>query len=94
VFEHLNTQGREIIGKLCAGRSVELRGRAAGPFGDGERQVLRPLALYLSGLGTLIDSIEEAGIDELSAELRVLMPAREQHIRFGKNANLIHVLSV
>ena len=58
MFEHLNTQGREIIGKLCAGRSVERRGRTAGPFGDGERQVLRPLALYLSGLGTLIDSIE------------------------------------
>ena len=42
---------------------------------------------------TPIDSIQKTGIDELGAELHVLMPARVPHIRFGKNADLIHVLS-
>lgn len=42
---------------------------------------------------TQIESIEEAGIDELDAELHLLMPARVSHVRFGKDVKLIHILS-
>lgn len=42
---------------------------------------------------TPIGSITETGIDELDAELHLLMPARVSHIRFGKDTKLIHILS-
>ncbi len=40
-----------------------------------------------------IETLGDAGIDELDGELHILMPARVGHLRFGKNAELIHVLS-
>jgi len=40
-----------------------------------------------------IRSISEAGINELDAELHLLMPARIGHIRFGKDAELLRVFS-
>jgi len=42
---------------------------------------------------TAIESIREAGIDELDAELNLVMPARLPHIRFGKDAELLRILS-
>ena len=42
---------------------------------------------------TSIRSISEAGVDELDAELHLLMPARVGHIRFGKDAELLRVFS-
>jgi len=41
---------------------------------------------------TQISNIQEAGIDELDAELHLLMPARMSHLRFGKNPDLVHLL--
>lgn len=40
-----------------------------------------------------LKNISEAGIDELDAELRVLMPAKVTHMQFGKNADLIRLLA-
>ena len=40
-----------------------------------------------------IRSISEAGVDELDAELHLLMPARIGHIRFGKETELLRVFS-
>ncbi|MBE3143763.1 MAG: hypothetical protein IMZ61_07560, partial [Planctomycetes bacterium] len=40
-----------------------------------------------------IHSLEELGISELDAELRVLMPARVPHLKFGKNSDLIGVFT-
>lgn len=42
---------------------------------------------------TSIGSIAETDIDELDAELNILMPARVSHIRFGKDTKLIHILA-
>jgi len=42
---------------------------------------------------TPIGNISEIGISELDAELHLIMPARVAHIRFGKDTNLIHILS-
>ncbi len=40
-----------------------------------------------------IGSIQEADIDELDAELNLLMPARISHISFGRDAELIRIFS-
>ena len=40
-----------------------------------------------------IQNIREAGIDDLDCEMRVLMPARVSHMKFGKNPDLIHLLA-
>ena len=40
-----------------------------------------------------ITSLDEAGLDELDTELHFLMPARLGHLRFGKDATVIRVLS-
>ena len=40
-----------------------------------------------------IRSISEAGVDELDAELRLLMPARVGQIRFGKDTEMIKIFS-
>lgn len=42
---------------------------------------------------TSIRSTSETGVDELDAELHLLMPARVGHIRFGKDAELLRVFS-
>jgi hypothetical protein len=42
---------------------------------------------------TPIESLREAGIDELDAELNLVMPARLPHIRFGKDVELLRILS-
>lgn len=42
---------------------------------------------------TPVESIEKVRIDELDAELNLIMPARLPHIRFGKDAELIRILS-
>lgn len=39
-----------------------------------------------------ITKIGEAGIDELDAELHLLMPAKVSHLWFGKNPDLVHLL--
>jgi recombinational DNA repair ATPase RecF len=41
----------------------------------------------------LIKNTGEAGIDELDAELHLLMPAKVSHLRFGKNPELIRLLA-
>jgi len=42
---------------------------------------------------TSIGGVGEAGVDELGAELHLLMPARVGHIRFGKDTALVHIFS-
>ena len=42
---------------------------------------------------TSIGCMAEGGIDELDAELHLLMPARMGHIRFGKDTELLRVFS-
>ena len=42
---------------------------------------------------TSIESINEAGISEIDAELHILMPARVPYLRFGKESDFIKVLS-
>jgi len=40
-----------------------------------------------------ISGVEEIGIDEVDAELHLLMPARVSHLKFGKNPDLVHLLA-
>lgn len=40
-----------------------------------------------------ISSVEEIGIDEVDAELHLLMPAKVSHLKFGKNPDLVHLLA-
>jgi len=42
---------------------------------------------------TLISGVGEVGVDELDAELRLLMPARVGHIRFGKDTEMLRIFS-
>jgi len=40
-----------------------------------------------------ICSVMEIGIDEVDAELHLLMPAKVSHLKFGKNPDLVHLLA-
>jgi hypothetical protein len=40
-----------------------------------------------------ICSVVEIGIDEVDAELHLLMPAKVSHLKFGKNPDLVHLLA-
>jgi len=40
-----------------------------------------------------VSSIREIGIDEIDAELHLLMPAKISYMRFGKNPDLVHLLA-
>ncbi len=40
-----------------------------------------------------ISNIEEIGIDEVDAELHLLMPAKISYLKFGKNPDLVHLLA-
>jgi hypothetical protein len=40
-----------------------------------------------------ISSIIELGINEIDAELHLLMPAKIAHLKFGKNPDLVHLLA-
>jgi SOS-response transcriptional repressor LexA len=42
---------------------------------------------------TRIATLDQIGVEELDAELHLLMPARLGHLRFGKDATVVHVLS-
>jgi SOS-response transcriptional repressor LexA len=42
---------------------------------------------------TNIAGLDETGVEELDAELHLLMPARLGHLRFGKDATVTHVFS-
>lgn len=77
--------------------AVQLLGK--GPTGDGEEVWVRRhstggISRSLDGSSwAQIESVAEVGIGELDAELRILMPARVSHVRFGKGSDLIHVFS-
>lgn len=66
---------------------------------DGARLWLRRhcaagLATSVDGADwTSINCLGDAGIAELDAELRIAMPARVPHIRFGKDRNLLSLFS-
>ncbi|NQT83054.1 AAA family ATPase [bacterium] len=75
----------QLVGKDSTGRAKEIwirrhssTGLAKSPDGADWAQ---------------IEALDDAGIDELDAELHVLMPARVSHMRFGKNKDLVHTLS-
>jgi hypothetical protein len=75
----------QLIGEDLEGNKVELWIRRNSKYG-----------LSKSGDGIdwmQIESIAEAGMDELDGELFFLMPARVPHIRFGKDTKLTHILS-
>lgn len=42
---------------------------------------------------TSIATLDEMGVDPLDAELHLLMPARLGHLRFGKDATVVHIFS-
>ena len=75
----------QLVGKNAEGDNVELWIRRHSKDG---------LSKSENGTEwTPFGSIAETGIDELDAELHLLMPARVSHIRFGKDTKLIHILS-
>lgn len=41
---------------------------------------------------TEISNVREAGVDELDAELHLVMPAKVSHLKFGKNPDLVRLL--
>ncbi len=72
---------------------VQLTGEGASEIWV-RRHSVTGLSMSPDGMGwTPIESLEEAGIHELDAELNLIMPARLPHIRFGKDAELLRVLS-
>ena len=72
---------------------VHLTGKGASGIWV-RRHSVAGLSMSPDGLAwTPIESLEEAGIHELDAELNLVMPARLPHIRFGKDAELLRILS-
>jgi len=68
--------------------------------GDGRKELLvrrhstEGLTVSVNGEPACsIQSLRDVGIDELDAELNLIMPARLPHMRFGKDAVLIRILS-
>jgi SOS-response transcriptional repressor LexA len=68
--------------------------------GDGRKEVLvrrhssDGLTVSVNGEpGVSVQSLRDVGIDELDAELNLIMLARLPHMRFGKDAELIRILS-
>lgn len=72
-----------------------------GKDSDGESETIHLLRDSKDGLSwsqdnnkwLQIEGISEAGIDDLDAELRLLMPAQVAHMKLGKNPDLIRLLA-
>ncbi len=72
---------------------VQLIGKGASEVWV-RRHSITGLSMSPDGVAwTPIKSLQEAGICELDAELNLVMPARLPHIRFGKDAELLRILS-
>ena len=93
----LDAEGNSV--KAEATYWVELQFRAEDDTGTGQELWIRRDSadgLAESADGTSwnpVSELGETGIDELDAELHVLLPARIPHLRFGENPDLVRLFS-